>query len=194
MICPRRLWKKAFGITDEGFLSEIEDRVVFPAEKLFHYCRDLIKPHNRLKIETLDRSYTDPREKLLHASFQILVDFVEKEKPFEYVDYEESGEDVAEAGEIIKELYEWWAIARPQRIDPYSKEFRGKKHLTKIPDDAEMLVGDDSFVIQDGVLKTDYTDVYRKHLDRAMQQEVLYDEEDKEMLVKLAEVYQYLWV
>jgi hypothetical protein len=38
-----------------------------------------------LKINTLEKGWSDRDHLLLHASFQILVDFVEKESPFETV-------------------------------------------------------------------------------------------------------------
>lgn len=46
------------------------------------YIRNLIFPHNVIRIKQLDRSWCDRDEVLFHAMFQVLCDFVEKEKPF----------------------------------------------------------------------------------------------------------------
>lgn len=46
------------------------------------WIRDLIFPHNVIKIKQLDRHWCDRDEVLFHAMFQVLCDFVEKEKPF----------------------------------------------------------------------------------------------------------------
>lgn len=61
-----------------------------------------------LKIESLSREWTDRDNILLHASFQILKDCVEKEKLFtDSVSYPKSRN-----GKIAKELYDWWEIRR----------------------------------------------------------------------------------
>lgn len=55
-------------------------------KKLFSTVRiflhDLIFPNNVVKIRALPRSWCDRDEVMYHAIFQILVDFVELEKPF----------------------------------------------------------------------------------------------------------------
>ena len=42
----------------------------------------------RLKITTLDKGWHDKDEVLLHAAFQLLADFVEKEQPEKIVDWD----------------------------------------------------------------------------------------------------------
>ena len=42
----------------------------------------------RLKITTLDKGWHDKDEVLLHAAFQLLADFVEKERPEKIVDWD----------------------------------------------------------------------------------------------------------
>jgi len=46
------------------------------------WIRDLIFPNNVIKIEQLDRHWCDRDEVLFHAMFQVLCDYIEKEKPF----------------------------------------------------------------------------------------------------------------
>ena len=75
----------------------------------------------KLKIKTLDRGFVDGSRVLLHASFQILVDYMEKEDPAGVVDWSWCPEHVR-AWEEIKSLYEWWKIKRPAREDPLDRE------------------------------------------------------------------------
>ena len=67
-----------------------------------------------LKIETLEKGWQDKDEILLHAAFQLLVDFVEKEQPDKIVDWN-SNEAHKHAWKEIRELYKWWKEKRPSR-------------------------------------------------------------------------------
>lgn len=46
------------------------------------FIRDLIFPHNVIKIKQLDRHWCDRDQVLFHVMFQVLCDFIETEKPF----------------------------------------------------------------------------------------------------------------
>lgn len=59
-----------------------------------------------LSIRSLDSNFHDRCDILLHASFQILVDFVEKEEPQESISWEAA--DEKKIWEEIQSLYEWW--------------------------------------------------------------------------------------
>lgn len=59
-----------------------------------------------LKIQTLDKGWHDKDEVLLHAAFQLFVDFVEKERPDKIVDW--NANDLhRHARKEIKSLYKW---------------------------------------------------------------------------------------
>ena len=64
------------------------------------------KAYNIIKINSLPSTWTDRDEVLLHASFQILTDFIEKEKPFEHFNINESQNK--EDWLKLKKLYKWW--------------------------------------------------------------------------------------
>ena len=66
----------------------------------------------RLKIQTLDSRWHDKDNVMLHAAFQCLVDFIEKEKPDEIVDWEGTGSEAYTAWNEMNVLYAWWK-ARP---------------------------------------------------------------------------------
>jgi len=60
--------------------------------KLFYstkiYIKDILFPHNVLKISGIKRSWIDADAKLIYAMRQIILDFVEKEEPRKPEDYE----------------------------------------------------------------------------------------------------------
>src|ERR1035437_1890844 len=74
---------------------------------------------NILKISTLSPTFEDHKTKgpepawydpdtlLLHASFQILIDFIEKEKPEKHINWN-SDEMHKNAWKEIKTLYKYW--------------------------------------------------------------------------------------
>ena len=51
---------------------------------------------------------------MMLACFHLLVEFVEKELPFEIIDWEHD-EEFSKVGKEIKELYDWWRVGR--RLD-----------------------------------------------------------------------------
>ena len=67
-----------------------------------------------LKIHTLKKGWCDKDEILLHAAFQLLVDFVEQEKPGQIIDWE-TDELHKKAWKEIMSLYRWWKKERAAR-------------------------------------------------------------------------------
>lgn len=86
--------------------------------RFYNYCGEFCADKHRkthpylLKIFGLNRKYCDPVELILQANFQILVDFVEKEKPEEVVNWDSDPEH-AKARDTFKGLYYWWTKGRP---------------------------------------------------------------------------------
>jgi hypothetical protein len=63
----------------------------------------------RLKIDTLNSQWHDQDQIMLHAAFQCLVDFIEKEKPGEVVeDWKGMGAEAWGAWLEMNRLYWWW--------------------------------------------------------------------------------------
>lgn len=69
-------------------------------------CR-LWRKHNHVRIRSLPPTWTDCTEKLPHAMFQMLSDYMEKEKPGEVIDWSWCSEQ-ANTWKEIQELYDWW--------------------------------------------------------------------------------------
>ena len=77
-----------------------------------------------LKIKTLDRGWHDKDELMLHAIMQLVVDFIEKERPDEYIDWD-SDEGHRNAWNTLTDVYDWWTVRRNQRHNPVDDlEFR----------------------------------------------------------------------
>lgn len=71
-----------------------------------------------LKLPNLKSGeWCDKDHIMLEACFQLLVDFIEKEKAGEVIDWQ-SDELHSNAWKEMQELYRWWAIDRPRRTDP----------------------------------------------------------------------------
>lgn len=68
-----------------------------------------MEPANILQIGTLADGWCDKDHVLLHASFQLLSDFVEKEMlPMDkHLDWS-AAEDTQKARKEVEELYAWW--------------------------------------------------------------------------------------
>lgn len=67
-----------------------------------------------LHIHSLEKGWCDSDIVLLHAAFQLLVNFVEKEKPDKIVDWD-ADPSHSQAWEEIQNLYHWWTKGRPAR-------------------------------------------------------------------------------
>jgi hypothetical protein len=74
-----------------------------------------------LRIHTLIKGWCDRDEVLLHAAFQILVDFIEGEKPDKIIDWSFDSKH-RKAWRQIRMLYRWWKVKRPARIDPLDQK------------------------------------------------------------------------
>src|ERR1051326_2023089 len=78
-----------------------------------------MQPSNFLKIETLDEGWCDKDHVLLHACFQLLSDFVEKEMLVNHFPDWNADEATRDARKEIEALYHWWQ-ERKQMEEPKS--------------------------------------------------------------------------
>lgn len=95
-----------------------------------------MKPANMLRIKTLNEDWTDKDMVILHACFQLLIDCIEEEKLFEFIDWE-SNNDAKKIKTEIETLYNWWIerteAEKKKGIDSFWSEEQYKK-------DDEMLI------------------------------------------------------
>lgn len=138
-----------------------------------------------LKIQTLDNNYYDRDSILLHAAFQILVDFIEKEQPDKIVDwnYDRTHKHVWRE---MRSLYKWWEEIRPSRRSPlYDEKLVHPPHeFKKISGstDIEMIMPDEE----------EYASYYQA-LKEDIKLERKWHKEDQRNLHRLIEIRAYLW-
>ncbi|MFN7972997.1 MAG: hypothetical protein U0166_11715 [Acidobacteriota bacterium] len=70
-----------------------------------------------LRVATLGPKWIDRDEILLHVAFQVLVDFVDKERPAEVCDWNADARH-RKAWSEIASLHRWWTKERPRRKYP----------------------------------------------------------------------------
>ena len=138
-----------------------------------------------LKIHTLKQGWCDKDHFMLHANFQLLVDFVEQERPEQIVDWNANPAH-KHAWKEIRALYRWWTRARSARKGPLHR-----KGLKKPPLRWKKISGSENrqLVNYD---KNKYA-AYDTALKRHWRLEKEWDEEDQRSLHRLVEIRQFLW-
>ncbi|MDP1712195.1 MAG: hypothetical protein Q8K86_07040 [Candidatus Nanopelagicaceae bacterium] len=138
------------------------------------------------KIKTLCGGFHDRDEVLLHAAFQVLADFMEKEKPGEF-DWSASSKS-RYAWKELTYLYKWWKKTRPARKDPLDRK-------CKVPDPL-FLTSKDGHIRFYKEETPERKKKYAAHF-RAMKEfsrlEPNWIAEDQKNLCRLIAVRQYLW-
>lgn len=138
-----------------------------------------------LKIKTLEKGWCDKDFILLHAAFQLLVDFVEQEKPDQTVGWNADAKH-RRAWKEICSLYRWWTRARANRKDPLDE-----KGLRRPPFRWKKMPRSDSFQLMDYDRKkyAPYHTAMRKHA----RLEQRWHEEDQRNLHRLIDIRPFLW-
>lgn len=86
----------------------------------YRFTRVFYRLHTRLTHHRLDlRNYEysggwcDRDMLVLYASFNLLKDFIELERPYDWFETKESAHK--ESWLELKALYDWWSVTRPER-------------------------------------------------------------------------------
>ena len=139
---------------------------------------------NLLKLQDLDKNneWCDKDRVMLYACFQLLVDFIEKEKPQTIVDYKHEPTQRKEWQEM-QALYHYWKKDRPKlqrKVDRLLAHW-SRKHKTKwVP----LKNGNYEYV----VVKTD-----NKAWKLPHQAEDQFEKQEDEMLLRLINIRRRLW-
>jgi hypothetical protein len=120
---------------------------------------------------------------LLEAAFQVLVDFIEKEKPEEHINWN-AKEDDKHAWEEMQSLYKWWKEERPARVDPILDD-----NLESPPFEFETTEDGRSIWNPD---KEKYAEFW-KACEESSRLEVLWNEEDQKNLHRLIDIRRFMW-
>lgn len=144
-----------------------------------------------LKIASLEKGWHDKDKLLLHACFQLLVDYVEKEKGLSgHIDWNWD-EPHSHAAREMRSLYRWWTKARPNRKDPC-------RDLSKkdCPSMEEMFVPVKRDNCSCRRMVTDFSKKYPKYeaaLKKSAKLEEKWETEDQQNLHRLIDIRTYLW-
>lgn len=138
-----------------------------------------------LKIRTLDKGYADPREVMLHACFQSLVDLIE-ERMFDRIDWQWNEYHQQNYKEMI-ELYNWWIVKRPNRKDPLLAEG------VKSPDIDFTPAEEKGFFLMNQRWSSPEAQQRWNEVCKASQTFEDCNNEDKEMLHRLVNIREDMW-
>lgn len=175
--------------------SLLDDVVYDTLDSLSDTCynvKDYMFPHNIQKVESLNRSYCDPREFLLHANFQVLKDYVEKEKALEIIDWDWN-ETHSAVGKEIRHLYYWWTVVYPNRPRPYGGVFQGRRFVEDEAENDPLGLGTVDIPGVSGKRMGAFTEEYHEY---TLEQDALDEaqmKEEQEMLHRLIDIREYLW-
>jgi len=197
----------------------------------FKWIRDLkywfkytfISPVNVLKIKSLPSGHwIDKDEILLHASFQILVNFVKhecmpgkcysrdlllinvEEHMTSYTDWTEENkkpmrESLEEQNRVTNEilsLYEWWNIKRPLRLKNEPIIIEDIPESTKGPTDEDRVLTRDEYgdpLTYSCDWLTNPNPKAREVYDRQHAYELMSYKQDEEMLIRLIKIRKCMW-
>lgn len=196
---PFRYW------LSDTFLKKLQDVVYFPID-LYRTIAVYIRNRYIDKLQYLHTGlkpgeYYDLDYRIIHALFNELVDFVEKDlsylshwdrnKTYEFkngrcveaaYDYFKWANNLKHKGKLteqakatrqIQKLYEWWKNERPNRVDPFSpSEF--------------------SYDI-DEILDSKKIKQKQNAIKKAYDLELAQENEDTEMLIELIKIRHHLW-
>ena len=181
----------------DTFLDNMQDVVYFPSDVYYqikYYIKNRwIDKTHYLKTGLKVGQWHDLDTRIIYGIFNELVDYVEielahlskwnkdkkykfkngrcVEAAYDYFNWAEKLKDSptqSENAKVIREIYEWWTITRPNRPDPY--------------------VDDD-----DGIFSRPLLEEQKQAIKINHDIEESYDNEDSEMLIKLIKIRKGLW-
>jgi hypothetical protein len=148
----------------------------------FWKCK-IFTPYNKLNISSLEPTWNDRDKVLLHAAFQVFTDFIEKEDPFGFINWEATPEH-SQAAATMRFLYKWWTEERPDRI-----EYTDLVECPEFSFEADSSGKFFKMIEEPRPIKDAWEEACRKQTDL----DVLWEKEDQDMLHKLVEIRRFLW-
>jgi hypothetical protein len=145
---------------------------------------------NKVEIRSLKPGYYDADHRILHASFQLLKDFVEREKPFDRIDWDHD-EGHRNAASEIRALYHWWTVDYPSRSNlvdqvPDSERPHGFS-------DWSTANGGAFYGPKEAKLSEITYPKYHAALKLQWDREAQWEREEEENLCRLAKIRRFLW-
>jgi hypothetical protein len=149
------------------------------------------KRFNKVELTHVKPGYYDVDHRMLHACFTLLESFVEKEKPFEHIDWDHDEEHQHIASEI-KSLYNWWKesyLCREGIMETFPDNLRPKdlEDWKKTPD------GGASYGPDERESSEKKWPEYHLSLRESWEQEERWHKEETDNLIRLMRIRPYLW-
>jgi len=150
------------------------------------------KRFNKVELRSLKPGYYDSDDRMLHACFQLLVDFVEKEKPFEWWGWDQVPGNMPPEAVEIRALYAWWKESYLKRVTPLEQlpqelcpsPFSTWKRKTD---------GSCSFGPEESAWQEFEYPAYSQAVRETLELENRWDKEEEENLIRLMKIRTYLW-
>ncbi len=218
---------KIYWLIETGFPA-VWDFLCIPYEKYksckhFLYNGFVAKEHV-LKTKFKFGEYHSISDRILHANFETLVDFLEREKAWHSVLWDEEirakykkffylkqyfdfgqltcfpashdylqweialkNDDGTPTHQAIKakehlDLYYWWKIERPARIEPFSDDSIDNYLKEKYGEEATSFMW---YFSKNSIISAEDRQKYSDHLDESSKLEDKYQQEDEDMLIRL---------
>ncbi len=149
------------------------------------------KKFNIVKIKSLKPGYYDVDHRMLHANFQLLVEYVEKEKPFDHIDWEHD-ELHRHVAREIRALYYWWTEIYPNRKNPLDN-LKDEDRPAPFECYSDLPGGGAVYGEKERRLEEKLYPKYRAALESSWELEKKWDQEEEDNLIRLMKIRQYLW-
>ena len=201
MIKSLRMWRKGF-MANKNFLGwryaiRTEMRGIWGLKQLqniWWWIR--YRTYKKFHVVKLDLKpgYHDVDQRLIHANFCLLCEYVEKEEPFDRIDWD-SDDHHKNAAKEIKELYKWWKEVYPNydKNDPlFADDVKAPDHDSKVHSVDE----DGDPLTYEWVDKPGQEEVKKKFHDACMlshEYEIKKEKEIEDNMIRLIKIRGYLW-
>lgn len=145
--------------------------------------------YNYVRIPTLNPTWSEPEERILHACMTLLVEFVEKQAG--EIDWKESIGGHAKAYAEMMEIYFWWKTGRAERERKLSSSLMAWSDSAARDGETKFTpVGDGTTFRMERPPESNETRMLWEEMNR-LESEA--EAEDKAMLHRLIEIREYLW-
>ncbi len=144
--------------------------------------------HHRIRTGLVPGNFYDTDTRLLYGMMNLLIEFVDKEEPFEHAEWDHDEKHIHAAKEI-KEIYAWW-----KNYENQEKEIEGS--LDKWHEEAKPYTV--PHTSKEGVYIGDEFKVHKTKKEKELskshwQLEDKLHKEEEEMLIRLIKIKDYLW-
>jgi hypothetical protein len=142
----------------------------------------------------LKPGYYDIDTRLVHANFSLLCEYVEKEKPFEHINWD-SDDTHRQVAVEIKDLYKWWKEVYPNydKHDPLNAPDVKYPERESIP---HQLDDDGDPITYEWKIKAGQEEIDKKFSETCAasnEYEKKKEEEIENNLIRLIKIRHYLW-